>query len=253
MDRRTFFRNCSAASATAWLEELAEAATEPATRGASPIGAPPSPAGTASGTRRAYRRSLLVDARGEPLRASALPPRQNLVFHYPYEGTPAFLIELGRPTARSVPLATERKERYAWDGGVGPRGSIVAFSAICAHQLAYPTREISFIAFHERGSSSGRADVIHCCAEHSEYEVAAGARVVGGPATQPLAAILLEHDAARDALYATGTLGGELFEQFFARYEMRLALEGAHRARTAAGDTCVVQPLERYCRQQVRC
>jgi hypothetical protein len=95
--------------------------------------------------------------------------------------------------------------------------------------------------------------VIHCCSEHSEYDVAAGARVLGGPAPHPLAAIVLEHDAARDALHAVGTLGGELFEQFFAKYEMRLALEHGGRARSRSGDTCVVQPLESFCRQQVRC
>jgi len=42
--------------------------------------------------------------------------------------------------------------------------------------------------------------VIHCCSEHSQYDPAEGARVVAGPAPQPLAAILLDHDPASDAL-----------------------------------------------------
>ena len=56
--------------------------------------------------------------------------------------------------------------------------------------------------------------------------------MLGGPAPQPLSAILLEHDKASDHLYAVGTLGGEMFDAFFAKYEFKLALEyGDKRAR----------------------
>jgi hypothetical protein len=59
-----------------------------------------------------------------------------------------------------------------------------------------------------------------------------GARVVSGPAPQPLAAILLEYDAAQDALFALGTVGAEQFDAFFDKYRVRLALEyGEGRAR----------------------
>src|SRR6185436_1402830 len=103
-----------------------------------------------------------------------------------------------------------------WPGGVGPRGSIVAYSAICAHKLTYPTRDISFISYRaEKTVGNKFANVIHCCSEHSQYDPAAGARVVAGPAPQPLAAILLEHDAGTDEIYAVGTLGGEMFNEFF--------------------------------------
>ena len=67
--------------------------------------------------------------------------------------------------------------------------------------------------------------MIHCCSEHSQYDPAEGGRVLAGPAPQPLAAILLDYDAAADELYAVGTLGGEMFDEFFAKYEFRLALE----------------------------
>ena len=138
-------------------------------------------------------------------------------------------------------------------GGVGPGAAIVAYSAICAHQLAYPTRQISFIRYRAAASAPHKhAQVIHCCAEHSQYDPADGARVVAGPAPQPLAAILLEHDPKADELFATGTLGGEMFNQFFAKYEMKLALEGAG-ARVPVAATCAVTELENYCRQQVKC
>ncbi len=203
---------------------------------------------------RLYERARLVDAAERPLKASQIPARQNLLFHYPFVGTPVFLINLGRPTRSDVALATSGGQRYAWRGGVGPGRSIVAFSAICAHQLVYPTREISFIAYRDApGAASKRAEVIHCCAEHSQYDPADGARVLAGPAEQPLAAILLEHDAATDELFAVGTQGAELFDAFFAKYTMRLSLEHRGRERQAVAGACLVQPMERYCRQQVRC
>jgi len=203
---------------------------------------------------RAWTRSLLVDPHGQPLKAGEIPERRTLLFHYPFVGTPAFLLNLGRPTRRAVELQTEDRDRYTWAGGVGARRSVVAFSAICAHKLAYPTREISFIDFRADASpASRRRDVIHCCAEHSQYDPADGARVLSRPAQQPLAAIVLEHEPATDRLYATATQGGELFERFFASFEMKLSLEHGDRAMQPSADVCVVQPIEAYCRQLMRC
>lgn len=203
---------------------------------------------------RYYARARLIDERGAPISARTLPAHRNLIFHYPYITTPCFLLNLGRPAKPSARLLTTERQEYLWSGGVGPQGSIVAYSAICAHQMAYPTRDISFISYRtERSARNRLGNVIHCCAEHSQYDPAEGARVVAGPAPQPLAAILLEHDAARDALFAVGTLGGEMFRQFFAKYEFRLSLEHGSEAGKAASETCVVHDLASYCRQQVRC
>ena len=54
-------------------------------------------------------------------------------------------------------------------------------------------------------------------------------------------------------LYAVGTLGGELFHQFFDKYAFRLQLEHGAEAHAAVSGECVVRPLEDYCRQQVKC
>lgn len=77
--------------------------------------------------------------------------------------------------------------------------------------------------------------------------------MLAGPAPQPLAAILLEHDSNSDELHAVGTLGGELFNEFFAKYAFRLQLEHGAAARTAVAGSCMVQALENYCKQQVKC
>ncbi len=230
MQRRDFIRFCAASAAAGGSRALA-----------------------ADATASFYERARLVGDGGAPLKAASLPVDSNLIFHYPFASTPCFLLNLGRPAKAMARLATADNRSYEWKGGVGQRRSIVAYSAICAHQLAYPTREISFISFRTEKSARNRlGNVIHCCAEHSQYDPAEGARVLAGPAPQPLAAILLEHDARSDELTAVGTLGGEMFNQFFAKYERKLSLEGGA-ARAPAGATCVVQALENFCRQQVRC
>ena len=203
---------------------------------------------------RYYSRARLVQPDGSPLRAAALPPHTNLVFHYPFAATPCFLLNLGRRLEAVAPLRTAAAQAYRWPGGAGPQRSIVAYSAICAHKMSHPTRQVSFISYRAdrpRGTRGSR--VIHCCSEHSEYDPAQGAAVVGGPALQPLAAILLDYDGRADELYAVGTLGGEMFDEFFSKFEFRLSMEFGGKARQPAGDTCQVVELAKYCRQQVKC
>ncbi len=200
-----------------------------------------------------YARTLLIDVHGDPVKARQLAPLTNYVFNYPFVATPCFLLDLGRPVA-AAPLLRADGEGYTWSGGVGAGRSLVAFSAICAHKLAYPTRELSFIRFQARRSATSDGNLIHCCADHSVYDPAAGARVVSGPAPQPLAAILLDHDAARDELYALGTVGAEQFDAFFRKYDFRLSLDyGAGKAHLPVGATTVARELSAYCRQTIDC
>ncbi len=199
-----------------------------------------------------YARARLVDEKGAALRASSIPANRNLIFHYPYAATPCFLLNLGKPV-KPAQLKTQSGEAYEWKGGIGAQRSVVAYSAICAHRLSYPTKDISFISYRTERSARNRiANVIHCCSEHSQYDPAEGARVVAGPAPQPLAAIVLEWNEATDEIDAVGTLGGEMFREFFDKFGFKLQMEhGAPRA-TVAG-TCVVQELDNYCKQQVKC
>ncbi len=252
MERRQFVRVCAAsAAATVAAATAAVNAAAPATL----------PSGALSATR--YPRSKLVSAGGAALKASRLAVNKNYVFFYPFRATPVFLLNLGKalkaaPIKASGAMAAGASApaplSYDWPGGAGAAKSVVAYSAICSHQLTYPTKEISFISFRAGKSGANKhADVIHCCSEHSQYDPAEGARVLAGPAPQPLAAILLEHDPATDELYATGTLGGDMFNAFFRKYEMKLTLDMGGRAEEAAGDVCAVSELDNYCRQQVRC
>src|SRR5258708_16240778 len=96
------------------------------------------PATPADASPRFYSRARLIDSSGRPLEAHALPANRNFIFHYPFAGTPCFLLNLGRPTKASAHLKTADSHSYEWPGGVGADRSIVAYSAICAHPLTYP-------------------------------------------------------------------------------------------------------------------
>src|SRR6476619_3941700 len=198
---------------------------------------------------RRYTRSLLVDVHGAPIRQSALAPETNYIYQYPFASTPCFLLRFPEALASVPALHRERGAPYVAPGGVGPARNVVAFSAICAHKLAYPTREVSFIRYQKARSATSSGNVIHCCADHSVYDPASGARVVAGPAPQPLACIALEHDAARDELYAVGTIGAEQFVPFFDKYAMKLSLDygSVERARKPVAETAVVSELTNYC------
>jgi len=67
----------------------------------------------------------------------------NYVFHFPFAGTPCFLLNLDRPIDASVTLKRDDGTTYTWPGGVGPSRSVVAFSAIYYAMLIYAPRQIA--------------------------------------------------------------------------------------------------------------
>ena len=234
MDRRSFIGSCTAGAAGL-------------------TGTVGHPAWAADAKPREYPAAVLVDEHGDPLKASSLKQQVNYIFLYPFEATPVFLLDLGRPLTPRI-LSTESRNPYNWPGGVGRNRSIVAFSAICAHQLVYPTHDVSFISFRKNRAHRGVQDgLIHCCAEHSQYDPARGAEVISGPAKQPLCAVLLAHDPVSDTLTAHGTLGGELFDAFFRKYEMKLSLDVGPKAHDAVAGRTTVQELQRFCRNPIQC
>ena len=78
--------------------------------------------------------------------------------------------------------------------------------------------------------------------------------MLGGPAKQPLCSILLEYDKGDDALYALGSYGGEMFDQFFERFEPRLQMEwGISDVRTRVSGEVKAVPIADYSRTQMMC
>ena len=230
MKRRAFVKFCSTAIAGVTAQPELLAADRP--------------------TQQRYAPARLVDARDrEQVRLDSLEVGETYLFHYPYVSTPCFLIDLGRPVAARGDLQTEDGQRYRWRGGAGPNRSVVAFSAICAHRMSHPARSVSFIDVE-----GGQVADLFCCSENSVYDPATGCSVLGGPAPQPLAAIDLEYDAASNGLIATGTVGGEMFQPYFAQFGDRLVLE-YRRADIdqAVGSESRLMRLRDYTRHTIAC
>ncbi len=210
-----------------------------------------------------YGRVSLVDAHsGNAVDVASLEVGETYLFHYPYVSTPCFLVDLGKPVESGRQLKTRDGKAYRWQGGAGPNRSIVAFSAICAHKMTHPAPSVSFINYRHgevqfRNSDDAiekRSGVIYCCSERSVYDPASGGRVLGGPAPQPLAAIELDYDAATGRMFATGTVGGEMFDKFFDNFHDRLMLQlGRTDIDHALTDSTELMRLSEYTSNTVNC
>ena len=197
----------------------------------------------AAGTPAEYPRVALADADGAALRASALRPHEAYCFFYPYVSTPCLLLDMEAPVPPAEPAPGDPRP-----GGVGPRASIVGYTAICSDQLSHPTARFSpihYLAPGQRDVLVGDRDrLIVCCAHSSAFDPAAGGRVAQSPARLPLASVVLEWDEASDGLSATGIRGPESFERFFTAFD---------RERKLVAEPARVVPLSAYSRRVARC
>jgi arsenite oxidase small subunit len=110
-----------------------------------------------------------------------------VLFNYPLDNEPNFLIKLGTKAS----------------GGVGPDGDIIAFSDICQHlgcnwafvpQGGSPKADPSYVAPKPVG---------YCPCHGSVYDLTGAAQVIGGPAPRPVPQVQLEVDTSGD-IYAVG-------------------------------------------------
>jgi Rieske Fe-S protein len=148
----------------------------------------------------------ILDLDGSPLTASKVASEYNvttpdvLTFNYPLRNEPNFLLNLAPPSGGSGG-ATQVK------GGVGPKGSIVAFSAICQH-LGCPAPNIAYYPPGTCSKTFGNLPFyIHCSCHGSTYDVTQGAANLTGPAVLPLPQVTLEWNTSDDTLWAVGVTG----------------------------------------------
>jgi len=173
---------------------------------------------------QAYEKVQLVDAEGNPIKASSLTKETSYIFNYPYASTPCLLVNLPKPTQQKIELESESKEKYVWESGVGKDRTIVAYVAICTHQLTHPTPNDSFFGYvptTQKTMAYEKGGIIVCSSHLSAFDPGAGAKVLGGAATQPLSAVVLEH-AADDTLWAVGILGQDKFHDYFKAFRPEL-------------------------------
>jgi len=238
MDRRRFIKICGGTAALAGLQTTYLETIQAAEM-------------------KAFKRVKLVDAQGNPLKAKQLASEEAYIFNYPYKSTPCFLINLAAKPAGPMTLQADDGE-YAWKGGIGPNGALVSYSAICAHQLSYPTKEHSPISYTGPTLSklAGSSGKIVCCEHDRVYDPAQGGKMVvtSKEATQPLAAVVIEYDAGSDEIYAVGVTGGLLYDEFFRSYKRALLAEyGAGVAREEVSESAVTMPLSKYTGGTDRC
>lgn len=146
----------------------------------------------------------LEDLDGSPLTASKVMNEYNvtttdaLTFDYPLSNEPNILINLASPSGEGASNVA---------GGVGPNGSIVAFSAVCQHLGCM----VPSIAFYPPGTCSegfaGHAFYIHCSCHGSTYDATRSGANLTGPATRPLPQVTLQWNRPDDSLWAVGVTG----------------------------------------------
>ena len=210
---------------------------------------------------QAYEKVQLVDKDGAPLKATALLQETNYVFNYPFVGTPSILLDLGEETAKDVKLTSADGEEYVWKGGVGAKRTIVAYSAICSHQLAHPTPDDSFLQYLPRSGMPGTGEPSACgvkgamiCSSHlSAFDTKQGCKQIAGPAEEALAAIIIEV-AEDDTLWASAVLGPDKFHDYFKRYkpEMKKYYGGKRKAKKTVKGSAETLVLSEYTKEIIQ-
>lgn len=264
MDRRNFTRLCSSLVAGASALSLGLPHRKAVARDTEGTDYPP---------------CALLNADGQPVTAASLAEGSSNIFTYPYKTTPCFLLRLspGNVNRKLFADASETSEAakdgdqtvlsdskgnsYTWKGGVGPDRTIVAFSAICTHKMSHPAKPVSHLNFRPEekvirnisGNTTKASELIYCCSEHSVYDPAAGAKVLSGPASQPLAAIELAVNA-QDELQVIGTYGSNMFEVFLEKFGFRQAIEqGIADPYELVGDSSEITVAEQYSKLRILC
>ncbi|MDB2561983.1 twin-arginine translocation signal domain-containing protein [Sulfurimonas sp.] len=212
---------------------------------------------------QAYEKVQLVDAAGKPIKASSLVKEENYVFNYPHASTPAILLDLPEPTTKDVNLVSESGDKYVWKGGVGAKGTIVAYTAICAHQMAHPTPEDSFLQYCKKGQATmaydGSGDVkgvggVMVCSSHlAAYDVTSGCKNLNATAPEPLAAIIIEV-AEDDTMWASAVLGPDRFRDYFKTFkpELKKYYGGKRKGKKHVSGTATMMALKDFTKEMIQ-
>ncbi len=202
-----------------------------------------------------FEKVQLKDTEGNPIKASALAVEENYVFNYPYVGTPAIMVNLTSPAEKDIELTAEDGTKYIYRGGVGAKGTIVAYSAICPHQLTHPQPEMSMFHYiDEKGTTKAYSGGAFVCMSHlSRFEPKQGGKVVGGPATQGLASIILEVDT-EDNIWAVAVLGPVKFQDYFDAFkdEFKKFYGNRRKAKKLTKEETKVQRLKNFSADIIR-
>lgn len=196
-----------------------------------------------------FEKVQLKDAEGNPMRSAALAVEENYIFNYPHAATPSIMVNMATPAEKEIKLKAENGTEYVFRGGTGAKGTIIAYSAICPHQLTYPKKSMSMFQYvGEKGKTLAydKGGVFVCTSHLSAFEPHQGGKVVGGPANQGLASIILEIDDD-DNIWAVAVLGPVKFQEFFDAFKQDLKAEyGRRGAKKLVKTEATVKALKDY-------
>ena len=172
---------------------------------------------------KSYEKVMLQDKDGKPLKSANLVKEENYVFNFPHVSTPCILVELGEATVKGVTLSADDGTEYRFKGGHGKNNSIVAYSAICPHQLTHPQPDTTFFQYVPTGTKTLAYDkavggVFVCSSHLSAFTPKDGGKRVTGPATEGLTQIVLEIDD-NDVIWAVGALGPNKFHEYLKAFK----------------------------------
>ncbi len=199
---------------------------------------------------QSYEKVQLKDNDGKPIKASTLKVEENYVFNFPHISTPCILVDLGEETQKDVRLMDDAGTEYIFKGGVGKKSSIVAYSAICPHQLTHPTPDASFFQYLPKGGKTlayKEAGIFVCSSHLSAFTPKDGGKRVGGPATEGLTQIVLEIDED-DNIWAVGALGPDKFHEYLDAFksEFKKFYGNKRKAKKLIKEETKVQTLKEF-------
>jgi len=132
-------------------------------------------------------------------------------FSYPLTNEPCFLVDFSKLNGQTnVQFKNPYYGRFRINSnfpsisGVGPKGSICAFSSICVHLGCQLPSQVLTSSPNNPGLNP-QTSILHCPCHGSMYKLDQGGIVVGGPAPRPLPIILLHYDNSTGDIYAIGT------------------------------------------------
>ncbi len=202
-----------------------------------------------------FEKVQLKDAEGNALKSKALVKEENYVFMYPHAATPAIMVDLLTPAGKDIKLKSEDGVEYIYKGGTGSEGTIVAFSAICAHQLTHPQKAMTMFQYVPTTGKTlayDKAGVFVCSSHLAAYDANQGGKVLGGPANQGLASIILEIDAD-DNIWAVAVLGPNKFQEFFDAFKQELkAVHGRRGAKKLVKEEVKVEKLKNFTAEMIQ-
>ena len=203
-----------------------------------------------------FEKVQLKDTEGNPLKSKTLVKEENYIFNYPYVGTPAIMVDLTSPAKKDIKLKAQDGTEYVFKGGAGANGTIVAYSAICPHQLTHPQPDMSMFQYvPESGKtlSYDKGGVFVCTSHLSAFEPKEGGKVVGGPAADGLAQIILEIDAD-DSIWAVAVLGPVKWQDYFDAFkdEFKKFYGNKRKAKKLQKEEVKVQPLKNFSKELIQ-